>query len=323
MSWVAGADLLQSRLSALRGGDLEPLVPEQDPEGIEDARLVVHDQDRGLLAHAASSATILAGKKDSECGAGAGGGVHQHQAAMRLHRALHDGQAQPAAAGPAGDERLEQPLADRPPESRARCPGPGAARRAPCWCRGGSRDGAPAATVTVTRTGPRGRLHRVEHQVGHHPVQQVLVALHHGAAALDRDRRRPARQSGWARISRTTAVTTACRSSGTNWVARTRAKSRNSLSSRLSRSLSRTMSPARNRSSSSACADPGQLLHRAPDRGQRVPDLVGQRRAQRRHRLQPLGPDLELLHLLEVRDVGEDRGDRGRLLGFLPEASWC
>ena len=50
-----------------------------------------------------------------------------------------------------------------------------------------------------------------------------------------------------------TAVTTACRSSGSNRVARTRAKSRNSLRSRLSRSLSRTMSPARNRSSSSAC----------------------------------------------------------------------
>ena len=59
----AGADLLQSRLASLRGGDLESLVPEQDSEGVEDPGLVVHHQDRGLLAHAASSAIILAGRK--------------------------------------------------------------------------------------------------------------------------------------------------------------------------------------------------------------------------------------------------------------------
>ena len=63
----------------------------------------------------------------------------------------------------------------------------------------------------------------------------------------------------------------------------------------------------------------GELLDRAPDRGQRVPDLVGQRGAQRRHRLQPLGAGLELLHFLQVGDVGEDGGHRRRLLGLLTE----
>ncbi len=63
MSWVAGPDLLQPGLAALRRGDLEPFVPEQDPQGVEDARLVVDDQDRRLLTHAASSAIILAGRK--------------------------------------------------------------------------------------------------------------------------------------------------------------------------------------------------------------------------------------------------------------------
>src|SRR5688572_4790893 len=59
----AGPDLLQPGLAALGGGDLEPFVPEQDPEGVQDARLVVDHQDRGLLTHAASSASILAGRK--------------------------------------------------------------------------------------------------------------------------------------------------------------------------------------------------------------------------------------------------------------------
>ena len=34
--------------------------------------------------------------------------------------------------------------------------------------------------VTVTLTGPPARLHRVEHQVDDHPVEQVLVGLDEG-----------------------------------------------------------------------------------------------------------------------------------------------
>ena len=56
-------DLFQSRLPALGSGDLESLVPEQDPERVQDARLIIDDQHRRLLTHAASSATILAGRK--------------------------------------------------------------------------------------------------------------------------------------------------------------------------------------------------------------------------------------------------------------------
>ena len=58
----------------------------------------------------------------------------------------------------------------------------------------------------------------------------------------------------------------------------------------------------------------GQLLDRAADRGQRVADLVGQRGRQRRDRLEPLGPQVEILQPLEVRDVGEDGGHRGPLV---------
>ena len=63
----------------------------------------------------------------------------------------------------------------------------------------------------------------------------------------------------------------------------------------------------------------GELLDRAPNRRERITDLVGQRGAQLRYRLQPLGPHVELLNLLEVRDVGEDGGDRRSLLRLLPE----
>ena len=63
----------------------------------------------------------------------------------------------------------------------------------------------------------------------------------------------------------------------------------------------------------------GQLLHRASDGGERVADLVRQRGAQLGYRLQPLGPHVELLHFLEVRDVGEDGRNRRGLLRLLPE----
>src|SRR5215207_2966035 len=56
------ADLLQPGFAALGRGDLEAFISEQDSEGIENPRLVVDDQHRRLLTHAASSATILAGK---------------------------------------------------------------------------------------------------------------------------------------------------------------------------------------------------------------------------------------------------------------------
>ena len=52
---AAGPDLVQPGLATLRRRDLEPLLAEQDPQGVEDAGFVVDDQDRGLLGHAPSS----------------------------------------------------------------------------------------------------------------------------------------------------------------------------------------------------------------------------------------------------------------------------
>src|SRR2546430_5959321 len=43
-----------------------------------------------------------------ERGPASRGGIHQHQAAVRLHGALHDGEPQPGPADPPCDERLEQ-----------------------------------------------------------------------------------------------------------------------------------------------------------------------------------------------------------------------
>ena len=105
-------DLLQPGLAALGGGDLESLVAEQDPQGIENPRLVIDDQHRRLLSSCSVLRDHLGGQENGERGAGPGSRVDQHQSAMRLDGALNDGQTEPAAAGPAGDERLEQPLAD-------------------------------------------------------------------------------------------------------------------------------------------------------------------------------------------------------------------
>ena len=159
------------------------------------------------------------------------------------------------------------------------------------------------------------RLRRVEQEVGDDPVEQVLVGL-------DLDRRRPAPRcrrpgpvSGCSRTSWAAPRTTAVRSTVTKWLARTREKSRNSPSSRLSRSLSRTISWASTRSSGSSWRAARQLLDRAADRGERVPDLVRQRRRERGDRLEPLGPDVKRLQLLEVGDVGENRGDARQRFG--------
>src|SRR2546430_16138985 len=43
-----------------------------------------------------------------ERGPASRGGIHQHQAAVRLHGALHDGEPQPGPADPPRDERLAQ-----------------------------------------------------------------------------------------------------------------------------------------------------------------------------------------------------------------------
>ena len=112
MSWVPDADLLQSRLSSLGGGHLEPFVSEQDSEGIEDSRFVVDDQDETASDSCSILRHHLGGQEYGESGAGPRSGVDQHEAPVGLNRALNDGKPQPAPARTAGDEGLEQPLAD-------------------------------------------------------------------------------------------------------------------------------------------------------------------------------------------------------------------
>ena len=58
-------------------------------------------------------------------------------------------------------------------------------------------------------------------------------------------------------------------------------------------------------------APPAELLDRAPNRRERVLDLVGQRRGQRRHGFEPLRTDLQLPQPLEIGDVLEQRRGRG------------
>ena len=64
---------------------------------------------------------------------------------------------------------------------------------------------------------------------------------------------------------------------------------------------------------------PCQLFHRATDRGERVADFMRQRRAQRRNRLEPLGPEIQLLDPLQVGDLGENSGDRRTPIGVAIE----
>src|SRR5207249_12090368 len=47
---------------------------------------------------------------DGECRSSTSLRVHQHYAAMRFHRALHDGEPEPGTADTSGGEGLEQPF---------------------------------------------------------------------------------------------------------------------------------------------------------------------------------------------------------------------
>ena len=96
---------------------------------------------------------------------------------MRFHRALHDGKPEACPSRAAGHERLEQP-------------GPHVLRNARPVVGDPQRDGIVdprTARQVLTRglTRPHGDpgsrpggLNGVEHQVGNHPVQQILVTLH-------------------------------------------------------------------------------------------------------------------------------------------------
>ena len=169
--------------------DLEPLVPEQDAERVEDPRLVVDDEDRRLVASCGILRHHLGGQKDGERGA---------RARAPSPRAPAPGAPRPRAVRWRARARCRRAGRRRTDRTAARgcppgCPGPSSrtcsrtacSRLVPCGmsapCTGRHRD--------RDADRPPGRLDRVEHQVGDDPVQQVLVAVQDGAAALDRELR--------------------------------------------------------------------------------------------------------------------------------------
>src|SRR5207244_3747708 len=101
--------------------------------------------------------------------------VHQRQATVRIHGALHDGEAEAGAADSTRDERLEQAGPQVLRDARAvvaHGQGYGSldARASRQLVRGGSSGAYYDAGAL-----PRG-LDGVQHQVRHHPVQQLPLA---------------------------------------------------------------------------------------------------------------------------------------------------
>src|SRR2546429_199581 len=103
------------------------------------------------------------GEVDRECRPLPRWGVHEHQPPVRVHRALHDGEAQAGAAHPTGHERLEQagpPVLGGGPAAVAHRAGyraldaPAPPPRAPNTCAGASpRRARPASPPGGGRAG--------------------------------------------------------------------------------------------------------------------------------------------------------------------------
>ena len=193
--------------------------------------------------------------------------------------------------------------------------------------RPGSARASAAPPRRVTRpVSRRRRLHGVEREVEDRAMQQILVAF-------DDQRSRVGDHAGDAHVASAVGVRVGEPHRGLRDLAdvrrarrastRTRAKSRNSESSRDSRSDSRMIERARacadRRSRAAARAD---LLDRAADRRERILDLVRERRAQLRDRLEPLGAQAQHLEALLVGDVLEDRGARTCCPGRRRRSSW-
>ena len=317
MSWVPERICSSPAFPPWAVVDLEPFVAEQDAQGIEDSRFVVDHQDRRLLSHAASSAIILAGRKIVNVVPAPGAESTSTRPRCASTARCTIARPSPLPPGPAGDERVEQPLPDLLGDARPVVP-----------------DLQPDGVLQIGAVGNLSRLHRrdadrdldrtasrldrVQHQVGDDPVQQVLVAVEDRPSALDHE------------LGVGPAVGVGADQANDRRDDRMQVE-RHELGrahpgeiQELAQQPAQPVALPHDQPGEEALVlvgmlRPGELLDRAPDRGQRVPDLVRQRRAQRRHRLQPLGPGVELLHFLEVGDVGEDRGHRRRLLGLLPE----
>ena len=107
---------------------------------------------------------------------------------MGLDRPLDDSQPEPASAGPTRDEGVEEPVADL-----LRYAGTGVAhlKTNRVIDVGPVRDVASLHRSYTDDDSDRsaGGLHGVQHQIGDHAVQQVLVTLENRSTSLDRDGR--------------------------------------------------------------------------------------------------------------------------------------
>ena len=272
-------DGFEARLPALRGRHLEPLLLEEDTKGIEDAGFVVDDQDRRFLAHAASSADRRAGKKIVKVVPGSAEDSTSTSPAVGIHRPLHNGQPQAGTAGPAGHEGLEEPfpqlvgnpravVPDFQPDRVGRCRTRAAARRLARPGADDDLDPGPRAACTALSS----RLATTRCSRSSSPSIVVRPPC-----TRSRSRRR---QSGCSRTSRAAASATSCRSTGSN--------SRRPDAGKIEKLAQQPAQPVA-LAHDELGQEPvvliglgrtGQLFHRAADRGQRVADLVGQRRAQ-------------------------------------------
>ena len=242
---------------------------------------------------------------------------------MRLDGTMDDGEPETAAAGLGREEGIEQPVADLDRDAVARVAD--AQRRRAMLEPRSRRDarGAPLRprralrrlrgeawialssrlkTARCSRSSSPSTMNssRSASQSDAHAVRTVVAARPRGAPPIGRGSR-----------GRAVAVR----------VTRTRAKSRNSESRRLRRSDSRMTRRASVCSSGAGEGRAGELLDRAADRRERIPDLVRERRRQLRDSLEPLGAEAQDLHALLVRDVLEDR--RRRAVGAQARRRRC
>ena len=117
-------ELLEPARAAVRGVRVEAGVAQQDAERLEDALLVVDDEDGGSasgdhVSTAREEEGVVAGRRDGSArgkhdGEARAGrtAVDEDEAAMRLDGAMHDGEPETAAAGLRREERIEQPVAN-------------------------------------------------------------------------------------------------------------------------------------------------------------------------------------------------------------------
>src|SRR5262249_38911553 len=241
---TAAPNLLQSGLAALCRGDLESLVAQQDAERIEYSGLVVNYEHRRLLTHASSSGVHSAGIRTVK--AVPAPGLESTNTSPRCASTARCTIASPRPLPPGRPDtngsKTRSLISSGIPGPSSRISSRTARSKWP-WGRSAPPSASPTDTVTCTLvplaacTALSTRFPITRWSRSPSPSSTVRGPCTSRTASTG--------QSGCSLTNRVTASATSRRSTGTNSVARTREKSRNSLSSRLSRSLSRTMRSAR------------------------------------------------------------------------------